>query len=126
MRLFEVHSRRFETILQPRNAALAYFRSESTSPSMGEDHDLPVMKNSPANFEFVSACSQETADAILKDFIVIDDFLSEVEEKSLLEEAESQIARTRYEMEENWDNVRISLSYSMHFQMIVGLSHPRL
>lgn len=107
MRLFEVHSRRFETILQPRNAALAYFRSDSTSPDLGEEPEIPEIRNNPASFEFVSSCSPDIRDQILKDFIVIDDFLSEAEEKSLMEEAESQIQRVRYENEENWDNVSI-------------------
>ena len=117
MRLFEVHSRRFETILQPRNAALAYFRSESTSPEVDEP-ELPAIKNSPGNFEFVSACPAELCEQILADFIVVDDFLSEAEERSLLEEAESQIEKVRYENEENWDNVSeedfssLNLSYT--------------
>ncbi|OQV13322.1 putative Alpha-ketoglutarate-dependent dioxygenase alkB-like protein 7, mitochondrial [Hypsibius exemplaris] len=106
MRLFDVHSRRFETILQPRNAALAYFRSESTSPEIDEPESPPI-KNSPGNFEFVSQCPPELREQILLDFVVIDDFLSEAEERSLLEEAESQIARVRYENEENWDNAII-------------------
>ena len=91
--------------MQPKNAALAYFRSDSASPELGEDPELPAIKNNPANFEFISDCSQEVREAILRDFIVIDDFLSEAEEKSLLEEAEQQISKVKYENEENWDNV---------------------
>ncbi|XP_055335401.1 alpha-ketoglutarate-dependent dioxygenase alkB homolog 7, mitochondrial-like [Paramacrobiotus metropolitanus] len=108
MRLFEIHSRRFETIIQPRNVALAYFRSDSISPDIGDhETDHPEIRNSPKNFEFISACTPEISEQILKDMIVIDDFLSESEEKSLLEEAESQIQRVRYENEENWDNAII-------------------
>ena len=48
--------------------------------------------------------STEECKALIKDMVVFDNFLSEMEEKTLLEEVEPYMTRLHYEYD-HWDNV---------------------
>ena len=64
----------------------------------------PPLSRMPDNYDYLSCDDDTTLASLMNDMLVYENFISEEEEKSLLEEVEPYLKRLRYELD-HWDNV---------------------
>ena len=125
----------FVGIGRPRPAA-AIRCTRGSHVSLVSDHYCPLLSTRPLttgrveelmNFHQNEQCTADEFDnfrqLVLKDFIVVKDFISENEENLLLREVEKALKRLRYEYD-HWDGVRVT-SFSILFcPLLCFLSPP--
>lgn len=108
---FSIRKTKWKTLISPKSytTSFPHKKTHLTSQFYSSYTD---QQNSP--LDYLDASDSETFDALSKNMLVVDNFITAEEEQSVYNEVQNYLKRLRYEVS-HWDDVSMKSHYTLRF-----------